>query len=95
MGRVDISARKWIKKAPPWCQQLRGVSNNIGGILVKVRGSGVKVRLWTLFGRETTKCKGFYQGEKQSSLSFIAVFVTVGCYVPGRGLLQKLRAYGI
>ena len=49
MGRVDISARKWIKKAPPWCQQLRGVSNNIGGILVKVRGSGVKVRFWTPF----------------------------------------------
>ena len=28
-------------KAPLWCQQLtRGVCNHIGGILVKVRGSG-------------------------------------------------------
>ena len=32
-------------KAPLWCQKLtRGVCNNIGGILVKVGGSGVKVR---------------------------------------------------
>ena len=57
MGRVEIPARKWIKKAPLWCQQLtRGVCNNIADILVKVWGSGVKVRfLDPPFGRELAK----------------------------------------
>jgi len=44
-------------KAPLWCQQLtRGVCNNIADSLVKVRGSGVKVRSWTPpFGSEISK----------------------------------------
>jgi hypothetical protein len=50
VGRVEIPVRKWISKAPLWCHQLtRGVRNNIVDILVKVRGSGVKVRFWTPF----------------------------------------------
>ena len=50
VGRVEIPARKWFLKAPPRYHQLtRGVYSNIGDIQVKVRGSGAKVRFWTLF----------------------------------------------
>ena len=45
VGRVEIPVRKWSSKAPLWCHQpTRGVCNNIGEILVKVRGSGVGVQ---------------------------------------------------
>ena len=50
VGRMEIPARNGFPKAPPWYHQLtRCVCNNIGDILVKVRGSGVKVRFWTPF----------------------------------------------
>jgi hypothetical protein len=56
VGRVEIPARKWIFKGSLWCQQLtRGVCKNIGDILVKVRGSGVKVRFWTPFWQGISK----------------------------------------
>jgi len=45
VSMVEIPARNGVPKAPLWCQQLtRGVCNEIADILLKVRGSGVKVR---------------------------------------------------
>ena len=50
MGRVEIPVRKWIAKSSPLVPATyQGFCNNIGDI-VKVRGSGVKVRFWTTFG---------------------------------------------
>ena len=60
VGRVGIPARNWISKSSIWCQQLtRGVCNNIADILVKVRGSGVKVRFWAplLAGKSSILCE--------------------------------------
>jgi len=55
-GWKSLPERGFLK-APLSCQQLpRGVCNNIADILVKVRGSGVKVRFWTPpFGRGILK----------------------------------------
>jgi hypothetical protein len=50
VGRVEIPAKKWISKSSfPVPEKTRGVLNNIPDNLVKVRGSGVKVRFWTPF----------------------------------------------
>ena len=49
MGKVEIPAKKWISKSSPVPGKTRGVLNNIPDILVKVWGSGVKVRSWIPF----------------------------------------------
>ena len=51
MGRVEILPE--IGFPPRYHQFTRGVCNNIGDILVKLRWSGVKVRFLTPFGRES------------------------------------------
>jgi len=58
-GWKSLSERGF-SKAPLLCHQLtRGVCNNIGDVLVKVRGSGVKVRFWTPFlaGKSSILCE--------------------------------------
>jgi len=50
MGRVESLPESGFPKAcPRYHQLIRGVCNNIGDILVKVRESGAKVRFWTPF----------------------------------------------
>ena len=53
MGRVDQGGNPCQKvdfqKLLPGASKNYGVLNSIPGILVKVRGSGVKFRFWTPF----------------------------------------------
>ena len=53
MGKVEIPAKKWISKSSPVPGKTRGVLNNIPDILVKVWGSGVKVRFLIPFWQGT------------------------------------------
>ena len=60
-----------FKKAPPGYHQLnRGVCNNIGDILVKVRGSGVKVRFWTPFWQGNWRSYGKSAQPKSGQTDF-------------------------
>jgi len=58
VGRVDLGGNPYLPEnrfpsLSPWCQQLtRNFLKNTPDILVNVRGSGVKVRFESSFGRE-------------------------------------------
>ena len=72
---MEIPAKKWISKSSsPVPEKIRGVLNNILDILVKVRGSGVKFRLWTpfdpTFGRDTCPIYGKMTQSKSSQTDF-------------------------